>query len=322
MESQYEANMSMETQGIFDGEVLVTSSLSAVLAIMFVLGSSGNIYVLAITVLSPRPAGSLCINVINLALADLLYLSTIPFVVSTYLDRNWYFGDIGCRVLLSMDLFTMHASIYTLTAMSLQRYQVIVRPFSSHITQSHQKVLSLAIWLASFFLTLPMMCMIQLQDSHYGSGKKICFPTWTQDSFRNYLTVLFCTSILGPGIILVYIYSCLARAYWTPGLKVHQSRRKQKHCVGLRIFTIIILYWTCFVPFWAWQLAKYYQRELSALGPSAQIYLNFGVTCLTYANSCVNPLLYTLLTRNYWEYLAGRSRKSSGKGMQKKNLEM
>ncbi|XP_077308458.1 urotensin-2 receptor-like [Lithobates pipiens] len=322
MEGNYEANMSMETPGIFDGEVLVTSSLSAVLSIMFVLGSSGNIYVLVITVLSPRPAGSLFINVINLALADLLYLSTIPFVLSTYLAQNWYFGDIGCRVLLSMDLFTMHASIYTLTAMSLQRYQVIVQPFKAHITQCHQKVTSLGIWLTSFFLTLPMMCMIRLQDSHYGSDKKICFPTWTQDSFRTYLTILFCTSILGPGFILVYIYSCLARAYWISGLEVHQSRRKQKHCVGLRIFTIIIVYWACFVPFWAWQLAKCYQKELSALGHSAEIYLNIGVTCLTYANSCVNPLLYTILTRNYWEYLAGRSRKSNGKGMQKKHLEM
>lgn len=314
--------MSMETSGILDGEVLVTSSLSAVLAIMFVLGSFGNIYVLVITVLSPRPAGSLFINVINLALADLLYLSTIPFVLSTYLVKNWYFGDIGCRVLLSMDLFTMHASIYTLTAMSLQRYQVIVQPFKAHITQCHRKVTSLGIWLTSFFLTLPMMCMIRLQDSHYGYGKKICFPTWTQDSFRNYLTVLFCTSILGPGFILVYIYSCLARAYWISGLEVHQSRRKQKHYVGLRIFTIITVYWACFVPFWAWQLAKCYQKDLSALGHSAEIYLNIGVTCLTYANSCVNPLLYTILTRNYWEYLAGRSRKSNRKGMPKKHLEM
>ncbi|XP_072277218.1 urotensin-2 receptor-like [Pyxicephalus adspersus] len=321
MEDYDEANMSMETSGIFNGEVLVTSSLSTVLAIMFVLGLSGNVYVLVITVLSPRPAGSLCINVINLALADLLYLSTIPFVLSTYLSRNWYFGDIGCRILLSMDLFTMHASIYTLTAMSVQRYQVIVRPFRAHIAQCHQKMTSLAIWLTSFCLTLPMMCMIRLQDSHYGSGKKICFPTWTPDSFRNYLTVLFCTSILGPGLILVYIYSSLARAYWISGLEVNQSRRKQKHWVGLRIFTIIIVYWACFVPFWAWQLAKCYQKEHSALSHSTQIYLNFGVTCLTYANSCVNPLLYTLLTRNYWEYLAGRSRKSSKKEMQKKNLE-
>ncbi|KAM9324515.1 urotensin-2 receptor-like [Gastrophryne carolinensis] len=315
------SNMSMESPGFPEEEVLVISSLSTVLVVMFVLGFSGNMYVLVITILSPRPAGSLCVYIINLALADLLYISTIPFVLSTYLAQDWYFGDMGCRVLFSMDLFTMHASIYILTAMSLERHQVIVRPLRTRVTQFHRKLTSLGIWLAAFFLTLPMMCMIRLQDGQYARRKRICFPTWTPDSFRHYLTVLFCTSILGPGLILFYIYCCLARAYWISGQEFHKLRQKQKQCVGFRIFTIIIVYWACFVPFWSWQLARIYQQEHLGLSPSAQVYLNFGVTCLTYANSCVNPLLYTLLTRNYWEFMASRSRESTGKTLQGRFME-
>ncbi|XP_063283509.1 urotensin-2 receptor-like [Pelobates fuscus] len=308
MEDNDEGNSSSEIPIFREEEVVVTSILSVVLVAMFFLGVSGNLYVLIITVLSNRPAGSLCTYVVNLALADLLYLSTIPFVVSTYLVRDWYFGDVGCRVLLSMDLFTMHASIYTLLAMSLERYQVVVYPLRSRLSQNHRKLTSVAIWLMSLFLTLPMMCMMHLQDSHNGFGKKICFPTWTLDAFRCYLTVLFCTSILGPGLILLYLYSHLARAYWVSGQGIQSSKRKIKQGVGLRIFTIILVYWVCYTPFWAWQLAKLYQQQSSGLLPAAQIYLNFGVTCLTYANSCVNPLLYTLLTRNYWEYLATRGK--------------
>ncbi|XP_040263330.1 urotensin-2 receptor-like [Bufo bufo] len=310
MDIQDKANVSMESPGSAE-EVLVTSTLSAVLAIMFLLGMAGNLYVLVITMLSQTPVGSMCVHVVNLALADLLYLSTIPFVVSTYLARDWYFGDIGCRLLLSMDLFTMHASIYTLTAMSLERYQVIVQPLKARISRCYRKLTSLTIWLISLLLTLPMMCMMRLQDSQYGSGKKICFPTWTPESFRHYLTVLFFTSILGPGLIIVYLYSCLARAYWMSGQELRRSRRKLNQCVMLRIFAIIIVYWACFVPFWAWQLAKSYQYELLGLATSAQIYLNFGVTCLTYANSCVNPLLYTLLTRNYREHVTKRMREAN-----------
>ncbi|XP_069825005.1 urotensin-2 receptor-like [Dendropsophus ebraccatus] len=310
MDVQEEANMSMESPGSAE-EVLVTSSLSVVLAVMFLLGMAGNLYVLAITVLWHRPVGSMCVHVVNLALADLLYLSTIPFVVSTYLARDWYFGDIGCRLLLSMDLFTMHASIYTLTAMSLERYQGIVQPLKARVSRCYRKLTSLTIWLISFLLTLPMMCMMRLQDSQHGSEKKICFPTWTPESFRHYLTALFLTSILGPGLIILYLYTCLARAYWMSGQELRRSSGKLNQCVMLRIFTIIIVYWACFVPFWAWQLAKSYQYEFLGLAPSAQIYLNFGVTCLTYANSCVNPLLYTLLTRNYKEYVAKRIREAS-----------
>ncbi|XP_077132896.1 urotensin-2 receptor-like [Ranitomeya variabilis] len=319
MDAQDEANMSMESPGSAE-EVLVTSTLSVLLTVMFLLGMAGNIYVLVITVLSHRPVGSMCVHVVNLALADLLYLSTIPFVVSTYLARDWYFGDIGCRLLLSMDLFTMHASIYTLTAMSLERYQVIVQPLKARVSQSCRKLTSLTIWLISFFLTLPMMCMMQLQDSQYGSGKKICFPTWTPESFRHYLTVLFFTSILGPGLIILCLYSCLVRAYRMSGQELRRSSRKLDQCVMFRIFAIIGVYWACFVPFWAWQLAKSYQYEILGLEISSQIYLNFGVTCLTYANSCVNPLLYTLLTRNYREYVTKRVRETNTEG-QKRTLE-
>ncbi|KAG8556602.1 hypothetical protein GDO81_018129 [Engystomops pustulosus] len=310
--------MSMESPGSAE-EVLVTSTLSAVLAVMFLSGMAGNLYVLVITVLAHRAVGSMCVHVVSLALADLLYLLTIPFVVSTYLARDWYFEDIGCRLLLSMDLFTMHASIYTLTAMSLERYQVIVQPFKAHISQCYRKLTSLAIWIISFLLTLPMMCMMRLQDSRYGSGKKICFPSWTPESFRHYLTVLFFTSILGPGLIILYLYCCLARAYWMSGQELGRSNRKLNQCVMFRVFTIIIVYWVCFVPFWAWQLTKSYQYEYLRLAPSAQIYLNYGVTCLTYANSCVNPLLYTLLTRNYREHVTKRTRDASTDG-QKQTL--
>ncbi|KAK5925868.1 hypothetical protein CgunFtcFv8_021489 [Champsocephalus gunnari] len=63
------------------------------------------------------------VYIVNLALADLLYLSTIPFVVCTYFAHDWLFGEAGCRILLSLDLLTMHASVFILVAMSLERYR-------------------------------------------------------------------------------------------------------------------------------------------------------------------------------------------------------
>ncbi|XP_060100416.1 urotensin-2 receptor-like [Heteronotia binoei] len=293
----------------------VTGVLGAVLIIMFLIGMTGNIYalVVALSGLSGRSTGSLCVYIINLALADLLYLSTIPFVVCTYFARNWFFGDLGCRILLSLDLLTMHASIFLLTTMSLERYWAVARPMRARWAgKSYRKVASVAVWLLSLLLTIPMMVMIQQREGI--SHKHICFPTWTPDAFRVYLTILFSTSILGPGLVLGIVYSCLAQAYWT-SMKVMQPRvvgRVLKQKLFSRIFSIIVAYWACFVPFWAWQLAKLYWSEDLEIGPTAQAYLNFGVTCLTYGNSCINPFLYTLLTRNYHEYMAARGGERQG----------
>eukprot|EP00061_Rhincodon_typus_P014400 g41394.t1 len=203
------SNSSLPDEGNVN-EVLITTLLGVILTIMCIFGMLGNIYTLVITNRSIKSAGSMYIYIANLALADLLYLLTIPFVVCTYFAKDWYFGEIGCRFLLSLDLLTMHASIFILTAMSVERYRAVTSPLASRATR-----------------------------------------------------------------------------------------------------TIILLYWACFLPFWVWQLAKLYKQEALSLTPLAQMYINFFVTCLTYSNSCINPFLYMLLTKNYKEYMAHHSRTST-----------
>ncbi|XP_023698460.2 urotensin-2 receptor [Paramormyrops kingsleyae] len=301
--------------------VWLTSLLGAALLAMCVLGIVGNVYTLAVTrSAAVRRAGSMYVYILNLALADLLYLSTIPFVVVTYFARDWLFGEAGCRVLLSLDLLTMHASVLVLAAMSLERYRAVARPFSArHSSTRHRRLVALAIWAASFFLTLPMMVMIRLRDGKpgpTGQAKRICFPTWTPDAFKAYLLILFFTSVLGPGLLIVGLYAGLARRYLAAqsnsvaGSRSARSRGLKQKVVSM-IFCIILAYWACFLPFWAWQLAKLFSPgPLRALSPTTHTYVNFLVTCLTYGNSCVNPLLYTLLTRSYKDYLAQKGQPS------------
>ncbi|NXQ81227.1 UR2R protein, partial [Nyctibius grandis] len=288
----------------------VTGPLGAVLLVMCLAGMVGNIYTVVVASgrVAGRSAGSLGVYVINLALADLLYLSTIPFVVCTYFAHDWFFGDVGCRLLLSLDLLTMHASIFLLTAMSLERYWAVARPLRARQAgNACRKLASAVLWLLSLLLTAPMMVMTQLREGG-GPHKRICIPTWTPAAFRLYLTVLFTTSILAPGVVLGVVYICLARAYrssaWGSGLPV--AGRAPTRQLFSRISAIVVAYWACFLPFWAWQLAGLYRGEGLGIGPTTQAYLNFGITCLAYGNSCVNPFLYTLLAGSYRRH-PGRS---------------
>ncbi|KAM6939497.1 urotensin-2 receptor [Xenentodon cancila] len=305
------------SQGVAGGTggLWVISLLGATLMVMCVVGVAGNIYTLIIT----RSAalcrtGSMYVYIINLALADLLYLFTIPFVVCTYFAHNWLFGEAGCRILLSLDLLTMHSSVFTLVAMSMERYRAVVKPFSAHRASSRNRRLAAGvIWGLAFMLTLPMMVMIRLREGKptaAGLVKRICFPTWTPEAFRAYITVLFLTSVLAPGLVIGGLYAGLARRYWTVQASLGASgrssrRRRLKQKVVSMILRIVVAYWACFLPFWGWQLAKLFSPDsLKSLSPAAHNYVNFFVTCLTYGNSCINPFLYTLLTRNYKDYLA------------------
>ncbi|XP_009864289.1 PREDICTED: urotensin-2 receptor-like, partial [Apaloderma vittatum] len=150
---------------VLGGDSPVTGPLGAVLLVMCLTGVVGNIYTVVVASgrVAGRSAGSLGVYVINLALADLLYLSTIPFVVCTYFAHDWFFGDVGCRLLLSLDLLTMHASIFLLTAMSLERYWAVTRPLlARRASNAYRKLASAVLWLLSLLLTAPMMAMTQL----------------------------------------------------------------------------------------------------------------------------------------------------------------
>ncbi|XP_061131214.1 urotensin-2 receptor [Syngnathus typhle] len=307
-----------EGSGAAGGGLWVTSLLGATLTLMWLLGTAGNAYTLAITRSAAlRRTGSVYIYVANLALADLLYLSTIPFVVVTYFAHDWLFGDAGCRVLLSLDLLTMHASVFILAAMSLERYRAVARPMSARDSSPRSRKMAAAvIWATAFALTLPMMVMIRLRrdkPSPDGAVKRMCFPTWTREAFKAYVGVLFLTSVLVPGLVMVSLYAGLARRYWATQARLagrgrSARRRGLKQRVAVMIFSIVLAYWACFLPFWGWQLTQLFSPEsLKALSPATHNYVNFFVTCLTYGNSCVNPFLYTLLTRNYKDYLAHKS---------------
>ena len=306
-------------------DTAATFTIGTILSIMCLVGVTGNIYTLVVMCQSMRTSASMYIYIINLAMADLLYLLTIPFVVCTHFLQGWHFGDVGCRILISIDFLTMHASIFTLTIMSTERYFAVLKPLDTvKRSKSYRKAIALLVWAASLVLTLPMMVMIrQRQGSKVnaaGAVKRICFPTWTPEAFKAYLTVMFLTSVLVPGLLMVALYAGLARHYWAAQASLggcgssssssssrgrSARRRGLKQKVASMIFSIVVAYWACFLPFWVWQLTKLFSPEsLRPLSAATHNYVNFSVTCLTYGNSCVNPLLYTLLTRNYKDYLA------------------
>uniref|UniRef100_A0A8D1X1D5 Urotensin-2 receptor n=1 Tax=Sus scrofa TaxID=9823 RepID=A0A8D1X1D5_PIG len=281
-------------------DLVATGTLGVLLSAMGVVGVAGNAYTLAVTCRFLRASAPLYVYVVNLALADLLYLLSVPFIVATYVTREWHFGDVGCRLLFSLDFLTMHASIFTLTLMSSERYAAVARPLDTvRRSKRYRKLLALGTWLLALLLALPMMLAIRLVRS---GRKSLCLPAWGPRAHRAYLTLLFGTSIVGPGLVIALLYVRLARAYWlAQRASFPQTRRLPNPRVLCLILGIVLLFWACFLPFWLWQLLAQY-RGAQPLPPRPARIVNYLTTCLTYGNSCVNPFLYTLLTSNYRDY--------------------
>ncbi|XP_061074117.1 urotensin-2 receptor [Conger conger] len=269
---------------------------------------------------SSSSSSSLYLQVLSLALADLLYLSTVPFIVYDSLAADWAFGELGCRLLLSLDLLTMHASIFTLTAMSLDRYRAVADPLAASSSPSPGLLRVALAWGLALALSLPMMITLHLEDGGNQEGQ-LCVPAWDEQSSKVYMSVLFCTSILGPGLAIGALYTALGRLYWVsqtqpPWASTSSTypARAPRPKVLLLILGIVLAFWACFLPFWIWQLLPLYRPEvLRSVPTSTQVTVNRVLTGLTYGNSCVNPFFYTLLTG---KRKSGRSRQTLTSGAQ------
>uniref|UniRef100_UPI00398E8993 urotensin-2 receptor n=1 Tax=Pristiophorus japonicus TaxID=55135 RepID=UPI00398E8993 len=308
-------NSSSSVSGSMNG-IWVTLLLGTILTAMCLMGLVGNLYVLVVMTLSMRLTGSMYVYIVNLALADLLYLATIPFVVCTYFAKDWYFGEVGCRILFSLDFLTMHASIFILTIMSTERYLAVVKPLDTfRRKRRYRRVVTCAVWVISFLLAIPTMIMIELREFvRNGAVKRMCHSTWPQQAYKIYLTVLFHTCILAPGIVIGFLYTKLARTYWmsqTTTFNTKEVKRSPKLKILYMIFSIVLVYCVCFLPLWVWQLCSLYLNESVNLSPQTTAYINFSVTCLAYSNSCINPFLYTLLTKKYKEHLTNQRTNSA-----------
>ncbi|KAL6488576.1 hypothetical protein MHYP_G00023170 [Metynnis hypsauchen] len=216
---------------------------------------------------------------------------------------DWAFGELGCRLLLSLDLLTMHASIFTLTAMSLDRYRAVADPLAASSSPSSGLLRVALAWGLAVALSLPMMITLHLEDGENQEGK-LCVPAWDEQSSKAYLSVLFCTSILGPGLAIGGLYAALGRLYWVSqtqpawaGGSSAYPPRAPRPKVLLLILGIVLTFWACFLPFWIWQLLPLYRPDVLRVVPvGTQVTVNRILTGLTYGNSCVNPFFYTLLT--------------------------
>lgn len=99
------------------------------------------------------------IYIFNLALADALVTSTLPFQSVNYLMGTWPFGDVLCKMVMSIDYYNMFTSIFTLTTMSVDRYVAVCHPVKAldFRTPHNAKIVNVCNWILSSAIGLPVM---------------------------------------------------------------------------------------------------------------------------------------------------------------------
>lgn len=110
------------------------------------------------------------IYIFNLALADALATSTLPFQSAKYLMSMWPFGKALCKVVIAIDYYNMFTSILTLTMMSVDRYIAVCHPVKALDlrTPAKAKLINVCIWILSSAVGVPVMIMAETKMNDKG----------------------------------------------------------------------------------------------------------------------------------------------------------
>lgn len=124
-----------------------------------VVGLVGNTLVIHVIVHYTKNESVTNIYILNLAIADELFMLGLPFLAVQNALLSWPFGSLMCRVVMTVDAINQFTSIFCLTVMSVDRYLAVVHPIRSYWWRRPRvvKAISTTVWGGSFVVVLPVV---------------------------------------------------------------------------------------------------------------------------------------------------------------------
>ena len=312
-----------------DDEAEVYTDLSGyvvpgIFAVIFLVGVVGNGTLIFIVLRNKVMQTTPNIFIVSLAFGDLLLLLvSVPFFAFIYTYHSWPFGEFVCKLNGFLKALSLGVSVFTLTALSADRYSAIKFPMRRHIESPVRRNILIAagIWLLAVGFAMFEGTIIHVSELQWGDSEpiKVChshpahWGTWFR-CFRAWIR--FLVYFLIPILVIGVLYSLMACSLWQsqsaldlaegPPLKgagqgaavARQAEARKK--VAKLVLSIVVLFIVCWLPTHIYLL--WFQC------PSQGDYNMFWHVwkilsyCLSFVNSCLNPLALCILSHQFRRY--------------------
>ncbi|XP_061113623.1 somatostatin receptor type 5 [Conger conger] len=227
--------------------------------------------------------------------ADLLLLACLPFHTAAIALGRWPFGHFLCKAISFLGVACSSASVFTLSALAVTRYLVVVHPAWAYRARLLRRpwLVPAGLWLPAVALGAPQFIFRTVGSSTQLS----CFAFLSGVSQLIYSTALFLLGFALPLLVIVLMYAKIylflrrARASaHAPRLQRYQSRVTHTSALLVLVFTL------CWLPSYALMLSLV-GRTLA----DAPSYGTFAIFARLLASSATvaNPVLYVFMSRKF-----------------------
>ncbi|XP_043489794.1 gastrin/cholecystokinin type B receptor-like isoform X1 [Polistes fuscatus] len=188
--------------------------------IIFFLSIVGNCLVLITLARNKRMRTVTNVYLLNLAVSDLLLgVFCMPFTLLGQMLKNFVFGLTICKLISYFQVVSVSVGVWTLVAISLERYFAICRPLKSRRwqTQFHAYKMIVLVWVLCLIWNVPILIVSQIQN--ITGGRRKCREVWASiGTERAYNLFSDGMLLLLPLILMTMAYSLIAIKLWR-GLK-------------------------------------------------------------------------------------------------------
>ncbi|KAM4711437.1 2-oxoglutarate receptor 1-like [Anableps anableps] len=274
--------------------------LSVSYGIIFIVGLVGNIMSISVYLAKLRPWKSSSIIMVNLALMDLFYVLTMPFLVYYYSNHeSWMLGDFMCRFVRFAFHFHLYGSILSLSCVAVFRFVVVIQPL--RVVEVQQKVWGivacLIVWIVAAAEVTPMLTIISLTHEDNMTFCVDFANTEPVDSIREYNWLLTAFGFALPLMLVFICYIGIVKRLTSRSSPTSSCRMRARRVIIL----ILVVFAMCYLPYHILRVL-WVEIRMSSVTHCTKYIVNAAYIIsrpLAGLNTFFNLALYTLSGDNF-----------------------
>ncbi|KAG5671907.1 hypothetical protein PVAND_002076 [Polypedilum vanderplanki] len=300
------------------------SILIAMYSFLIIIGSTGNILVVLAVLRNKSMQTARNIFIVNLAISDLLLcLVTMPLTLIEVLSRFWPLGNsvLVCKSIGALQGISIFVSTISITAISLDRYQVIVGcPAKDNLQMLGAVFILLGIWTIALLCAAPLFIYRKLHNYDINipmlNVHKIyyCVEDWPDLPFFNgrvyysifSLTIQYFIPILVVTSAYLRIYLRLKKRILVSqnissvDERIKQRRGQRTKRTNYLLISIALIFGISWLPLNFFNLYTDLYFSMNNTQLTQTTYIIYAACHMAgMSSACSNPLLYGWLNSNF-----------------------